>query len=107
MTKIGAAGSSAEAVLACSVAPNGSGVLASSRLRRYSPRSTTSRSPSAGVAGGAVVTGDGHEVDGRDPETGSVLWSYARDLTNMRVFVDGVTELLQYERRRSNREMCG
>jgi hypothetical protein len=30
------------------------------------------------VAGGAVVTGDGSEVDGRDPATGNVLWSYAR-----------------------------
>jgi putative pyrroloquinoline-quinone binding quinoprotein len=30
------------------------------------------------VAGGAVVTGDGTEVDGRDPATGNVLWSYAR-----------------------------
>jgi hypothetical protein len=32
------------------------------------------------LAGGSVVTGDGREVDGRDPATGSVLWSYARDL---------------------------
>ena len=32
------------------------------------------------VAGGSVVTGDGRGVDGRDPATGSVLWSYARDL---------------------------
>ncbi|WP_293240558.1 PQQ-binding-like beta-propeller repeat protein [Mycolicibacterium sp.] len=32
------------------------------------------------VAGGAVVTGDGREVDGRDPATGNVLWSYARDV---------------------------
>ncbi|MDT5337766.1 MAG: hypothetical protein QOD90_3271 [Mycobacterium sp.] len=30
------------------------------------------------VAGGAVVTGDGREVDGRDPASGNVLWSYAR-----------------------------
>jgi len=30
------------------------------------------------VAGGSVVTGDGTEVDGRDPATGNVLWSYAR-----------------------------
>ena len=29
---------------------------------------------------GSVVTGDGHEVDGRDPATGNVLWTYARDL---------------------------
>jgi hypothetical protein len=32
------------------------------------------------IAGGSVVTGDGHQVDGRAPDTGSVLWSYARDL---------------------------
>ena len=32
------------------------------------------------VAGGTVVTGNGHDVEGRDPVTGSVLWSYARDL---------------------------
>ena len=32
------------------------------------------------LAGGSVVTGDGHQVDGRDPATGSVLWSYTRDL---------------------------
>jgi len=30
------------------------------------------------LAGGAVVTGDGSEVDGRDPATGRVLWSYSR-----------------------------
>jgi hypothetical protein len=30
------------------------------------------------VAGGAVVTGDGSEVDGRDPASGRVLWSYSR-----------------------------
>ncbi|MCW2513788.1 MAG: hypothetical protein JWR11_2830 [Mycobacterium sp.] len=32
------------------------------------------------VAGGAVVTGAGREVDGRDPVTGNVLWSYARNV---------------------------
>lgn len=32
------------------------------------------------IAGGTVVTGNGHDVEGRDPATGSVLWSYARDL---------------------------
>lgn len=32
------------------------------------------------VAGGAVVTGAGRQVDGRDPATGAVLWSYSRDL---------------------------
>lgn len=30
------------------------------------------------VAGGSVVTGDGTEVDGRDPANGNVLWRYAR-----------------------------
>jgi outer membrane protein assembly factor BamB len=32
------------------------------------------------VAAGSVVTGSGHEVDGRDPATGNVLWSYARNV---------------------------
>ncbi len=32
------------------------------------------------VVGGAVVTGDGHDVEGRDPVSGNTLWSYARDL---------------------------
>lgn len=32
------------------------------------------------VAAGSVVTGDGRQVDGRDPATGNVLWSYARDV---------------------------
>jgi hypothetical protein len=32
------------------------------------------------VAGGAVVTGSGREVDGRDPGTGSILWSYTRNV---------------------------
>src|ERR1700704_2953484 len=31
------------------------------------------------VVAGSVVTGDGRQVDGRDPGTGAVLWSYARD----------------------------
>lgn len=31
------------------------------------------------VVSGTVVTGDGREVDGRDPATGEVRWSYARD----------------------------
>jgi hypothetical protein len=30
------------------------------------------------VVSGTVVTGDGREVDGRDPATGEVRWSYAR-----------------------------
>ncbi|KLO33560.1 Rv3212 family protein [Mycobacterium haemophilum] len=31
------------------------------------------------VVGGAVITGDGRQVDGRDPATGESRWSYARD----------------------------
>jgi hypothetical protein len=31
------------------------------------------------AVGGTVVTGDGRAVDGRDPVTGEVRWSYARD----------------------------
>ena len=31
------------------------------------------------VAGGTVTTGDGREVEGRDPATGQAIWSYARD----------------------------
>ena len=43
------------------------------------------------VAGGSVVTGAGQEVDGRDPATGDVLWSYARDLD-----LCGVTSVYSY-----------
>lgn len=32
------------------------------------------------VVAGAVVTGDGHTMAGRDPATGNSLWSYTRDL---------------------------
>jgi hypothetical protein len=32
------------------------------------------------VAAGSVVTGAGREVDGRDPATGNILWSYARNV---------------------------
>jgi hypothetical protein len=32
------------------------------------------------VAGGSVVTGAGREVDGRDPATGQILWTYARNV---------------------------
>jgi hypothetical protein len=31
------------------------------------------------VVGGTVTTGDGREVQGRDPDTGQARWSYARD----------------------------
>ena len=41
--------------------------------------------------GGAVVTGDGREVEGRDPATGDTLWSYARDLE-----LCGVTSVYNY-----------
>lgn len=43
----------------------------------------TAASPKTGrpvVVAGAVVTGSGHEMDGHDPLTGDVLWSYARDV---------------------------
>jgi hypothetical protein len=43
------------------------------------------------VVGGNVVTGDGREVDGRDPATGSIRWSYARDLD-----LCGVTYVYNY-----------
>jgi hypothetical protein len=43
------------------------------------------------VVGGAVVTGEGHEVQGHDPSTGDTLWSYARDLD-----LCGVTWVYQY-----------
>src|SRR5690242_15193757 len=32
------------------------------------------------VVAGAVVTGDGRTMAGRDPATGETRWSYARDL---------------------------
>jgi hypothetical protein len=34
------------------------------------------------VVGGTVVTGDGHTVEGHDPQTGQTRWTYARD-TNL------------------------
>lgn len=43
------------------------------------------------IAGGSVVTGDGHTVTGRDPVTGAALWSYARDLD-----LCGVTSVYEY-----------
>ncbi|MGE2720971.1 hypothetical protein [Mycolicibacterium celeriflavum] len=43
------------------------------------------------VVGGAVVTGDGRTVDGRDPATGETLWTYARDLD-----LCGVSYVYQY-----------
>ncbi len=43
------------------------------------------------IAGGSVVTGNGHDVDGRDPATGAVLWSYSRDLD-----LCGVTSVYHY-----------
>ena len=43
------------------------------------------------VVAGSVVTGAGHDVDGRDPVTGAVLWSFARDLE-----LCGVTSVYQY-----------
>ncbi|OBK75912.1 PQQ-binding-like beta-propeller repeat protein [Mycobacterium sp. 1164985.4] len=43
------------------------------------------------VVGGAVVTGDGRTVEGRDPATGDTLWTYARDLD-----LCGVSYVYQY-----------
>ncbi len=43
------------------------------------------------VVGGSVVTGNGRDVDGRDPSTGKTLWSYARDLD-----LCGVSWVYQY-----------
>ncbi|MEO3756725.1 hypothetical protein ABGB19_00310 [Mycobacterium sp. B14F4] len=43
------------------------------------------------VVGGAVVTGDGRAVAGRDPATGDTLWSYSRDLD-----LCGVSWVYQY-----------
>ncbi|MBU9764083.1 PQQ-binding-like beta-propeller repeat protein [Mycobacterium sp. TNTM28] len=43
------------------------------------------------LAGGSVVTGEGSTVSGRDPVSGAVLWSYARDLE-----LCGVTSVYQY-----------
>ncbi|QYL24245.1 Rv3212 family protein [Mycolicibacterium diernhoferi] len=43
------------------------------------------------VVSGAVVTGDGGTVIGRDPVTGAELWSYSRDLE-----LCGVTSVYQY-----------
>ncbi|MBW0017652.1 MAG: hypothetical protein JO236_08930 [Mycobacterium sp.] len=42
----------------------------------------TARSPATTVpvvVGGTVITGDGRQVDGRDPANGESRWSYARD----------------------------
>ena len=51
-----------------------------------SPKTTTPL-----VVAGSVVTGDGREVDGRDPATGDTRWSYARDLE-----LCGVTYVYNY-----------
>jgi hypothetical protein len=51
-----------------------------------SPKTTTPL-----VVAGTVVTGNGRDVDGRDPATGNTLWSYARDLD-----LCGVSWVYQY-----------
>src|SRR5690242_13899598 len=51
-----------------------------------SPKTTTPL-----VVGGNVITGDGREVDGRDPATGNARWTYARDLE-----LCGVTYVYNY-----------
>ena len=43
------------------------------------------------MVAGAVVTGNGRDVEGRDPATGTALWSYARD-----VELCGVSWVYQY-----------
>lgn len=43
------------------------------------------------VVGGSVVTGDGGTVQGHDPDTGEILWTYARD-----VDLCGVTSVYHY-----------
>jgi hypothetical protein len=43
------------------------------------------------VVAGSVVTGNGHDVDGRDPASGTTLWSYSRDLD-----LCGVSWVYQY-----------
>ncbi|MGV0791593.1 Rv3212 family protein [Mycolicibacterium sp. XJ1819] len=43
------------------------------------------------VVTGSVVTGNGSDVEGRDPATGQTLWSYARDLQ-----LCGVSWVYQY-----------
>ena len=43
------------------------------------------------VVAGVVVTGNGRDVEGRDPATGNALWSYARD-----VDLCGVTWVYHY-----------
>ena len=42
-------------------------------------RARSGASPVPVVSGPVVVTGDGNTVDGRDPATGAVAWSYRRD----------------------------
>jgi len=51
-----------------------------------SPKTTTPL-----VVAGNVVTGDGREVEGRDPATGNTRWTYARDLE-----LCGVTYVYDY-----------
>src|SRR5260370_349982 len=51
-----------------------------------SPKTTTPL-----VVSGSVVTGDGRDVEGRDPATGNTRWSYARDLE-----LCGVTHVYNY-----------
>jgi hypothetical protein len=50
-----------------------------------SPKTTTP------LVAGNVVTGDGREVEGRDPATGNTRWTYARDLE-----LCGVTYVYDY-----------
>lgn len=54
------------------------GAVPDSLTERWTARSAKTTRPL--VVGGAVVTGDGSTMEGRDPSTGTTLWSYARDL---------------------------
>ncbi|WP_460357354.1 Rv3212 family protein [Mycobacterium sp. ZZG] len=45
--------------------------------QRWTARSAKTTAPV--VVGGAVVTGEGTAIQGRDPATGATLWSYSRD----------------------------
>jgi hypothetical protein len=42
-------------------------------------RANSAATPQPVAVGGTVVTGDGRRVEGRDPATGAVRWSYSRD----------------------------
>ncbi|MDT5014222.1 MAG: hypothetical protein QOD39_382 [Mycobacterium sp.] len=63
--------------------------LPSSLRQLWTARSPNTTTPL--VVAGSVVTGNGHDVDGRDSKTGNTLWSYSRDLE-----LCGVSWVYQY-----------